>query len=86
MPSELDTSYRTWPAEDLAALRSSTLVQLSNVQGVGQSHALNGKNTQLADYQKLTQTLANVNAAIKFQSNLANAGNSGYTSRYVSFN
>ena len=86
MPSEIDTSYRTWPAADLAALRFSVLIQISNVQGTGQSHSLNGRQTQLADFDKLTKTLASVNAAIAFQANAANRGNTGYTSRFASFN
>jgi hypothetical protein len=84
--ASIDTSYRTWPAADLAAMRVSCLTQIANIQGVGQTHSVNGKNTELADFDKVTSTLASVNAAISWQSNLANRGNRGYASRYASFN
>lgn len=82
----LDTSYRTYSAADLAALRVSVLTQLKNIEGTGQNHALNGRNTQQADFAKLTEVLTSVNAAIDWQANLANQGNKGYASRYSSFN
>lgn len=85
MPAELDTSYRTWPAADLAVLRSSILLQIKQIEGVGQSHSLNGRNASMADFDKLTNKLANVNAAIDWQANLSNSGNKGYASRYASF-
>lgn len=82
----IDTSYRTWSAADLAAMRVSTLTQLKNIEGTGQSHSGSNRNTQQADFQKLTETLASVNAAIDWQSNFSNRGNKGYASRYASFN
>lgn len=82
----LDTSYRTWPAADLAALRVSILTQLKAIEGTGQGHALNGRNTNQANFADLTETLANVNAAIDWQANCANQGNKGYARRFASFN
>lgn len=82
----LETSYRTWPAADLAAMRVSVLTQLKAVEGTGQNHSVNGRSTGLADFQKLTDTLNSINAAIDWQANLANRGNKGYASRYSSFN
>ncbi len=81
----LDTSYRTWPAADLAALRVSILTQLKAIEGTGQSHGLNGRETSLAAFGTLTDKLANVNAAIDWQSNIGDRGNKGYASRYASF-
>lgn len=85
MPSELDTSYRTWPAADLAVLRSSILLQIKQIEGVGQSHSLNGRSAQMADFDKLTNKLASVNAAIDWQATLVDRGNKGYASRFASF-
>jgi len=81
----IDTSYRTWPAADLAALRVSVLTQLKQIEGVGQSHQLSGRGTTQASFADLTDKLTNINAAIDWQANLANTGNKGYASRYASY-
>lgn len=82
----VDTSYRLWSAATLTAMRLSILTQLKAVEGTGQSHALNGRQTSLADFDKLTQKLTNIEAALDWKANSANAGNNGYASRYSSFN
>lgn len=81
-----DTSYRDWPLADLQAVRTSVLLQIKNIEGVGQNHSLNGRNTALADFEKLTDRLTSINAAIAWKANQANRGNNGYASRYASFN
>lgn len=81
----LDTSYRTWPAADLAAMRVSILTQLKQIEGVGQNHSLNGRNTNQASFAELTDKLTNVNAAIDWQASLCDRGNKGYASRYACF-
>lgn len=81
----LDTSYRSWPRTELVALKMSILTQLKNIEGTGQSHGLSGRSASMADFKALTETLANVNAAISFIDNTANTGNTGYASRYPSF-
>lgn len=85
MPSKVDTSYRTWPAADLVAMRTSVLIELKQIEGVGQSHAMNGRNVSMPDFNALTEKLSSINAAIAWQANLANSGNKGYASRYASF-
>lgn len=80
----LDTSYRSWTVADLAAMRLSIMTQLKAIEGTGQSHSLSGRNTSMADFRALTETLANVNAAIQFQAqNPGDAG--GYARRFASF-
>lgn len=85
MASTLDTSYRLWNVETLNAVRSSVLLQLKAVEGVGQSHAANGRQTTLPDHDKLVQKLANIEAALRWKETAANGGNAGYASRYSSF-
>lgn len=61
------------------------MTQLKAIEGTGQSHSLSGRNTQMADFNALTDKLANVNAAIQFQAqNPGDAG--GFVRRYASFN
>lgn len=86
MPTKIDTSYRTWPKAELEAVKVSVLTQLKNIEGQGQGHSLNGRNTNLADFDKLTDKLASINAALDYLTNSANRGNKGYASRYASFN
>lgn len=81
-----DTSYRDMPLTDLQALRTSILVQLKAIEGVGQNHSVSGRNTSLADFEKLSDRLVSVNSAIAWKANAANRGNNGYASRYISFN
>lgn len=82
----LDTSYRTWPAADLAAMRVSLLTQLKAIEGTGQSHSANSRQTSQANLKDVAEQLANVNAAIDWQSTSADRGNKGYASRYSCFN
>lgn len=85
MPSTLDTSYRLWSVETLNAVRSSVLLQMKAIEGVGQSHSVNGRQTTLADHDKLVQKLTNIEAALSWKATAANSGNAGYASRYSSF-
>jgi hypothetical protein len=86
MATHIDTSYRLWPAADLAALRLSVLTQLKALEGVGQNHTVSGRSTAFVDFDKLTNKLASLNAAIEWQANVANTGNKAFASRYASFN
>lgn len=86
MPTHIDTSYRTWPAEDLAALRVSILTQLKAIEGIGQSHSGSGRSTSMVDFDKLTQKLASINAAIAWQANLCDGTNNGFATRLTNFN
>lgn len=70
----------------LTALRLSVLTQLKNVEGVGQAHSANGRQTTLPDIEKLNRQLMNYESAIEWKSNLANRGNNGYARRFASFN
>jgi len=72
--------------ETLNALKSSALIQLKTVEGTGQSHSANARQTALVDYEKLVNRLADIEAAIAWKSNAANAGNNGFASRYACFN
>lgn len=81
----VDTSYRLWSVDTLQAVRLSILTQLKAVEGVGQSHSANGRQTSLADFDKLTNKLSNIEAALTWKATAANVGNSGYASRYASF-
>lgn len=81
----VDTSYRMWALATLEAVRLSIITQLGAVQGTGQSHSANGRQTTLVDFDVLTQKLTNIEAAIAWKANPANAGNNGYASRYASF-
>lgn len=82
----LDSRFRAMTLPTLTALRLSMITQIAAVQGTGQSHSLNGRQTALPDLDKLIGRLADIDAAIAFKSNPANAGNNGYASRYASFN
>lgn len=86
MPATVDTAYRMWSVATLEAVRLSTLAQLKAVEGTGQSHSMNGRQTALVDFDKLTQKLNNIEAALDWKANAANNGNKGYASRYGSFN
>ncbi len=82
----VESKYRLMPAADLAALRVSLLTQIKQVEGVGQSHSANGRQTAQANLANLMSDLGDVNAAIEWQGNVANNGNKGYASRYSCFN
>lgn len=82
----VESKYRLMPAADLAALRVSLLTQIKQVEGVGQSHSANGRQTSQANLASLTNDLADVNAAIAWQAVAANSGNKGYASRFSCFN
>lgn len=69
----------------LEALRLSTLAQLKAVEATGQSHSLGGRQTALADYDKLVNKLADIESAITFKGQAANRGNNGYATRIASF-
>jgi hypothetical protein len=84
--SSLDTSYRTWSVATLEAVRTSTLAQMKAIEGTGQSHSASGRNTTMAPYDKLLQTLTNVEAALDWKRTAANDGNKGFATRYSSFN
>lgn len=86
MASSLDTSYRTWSVATLEQVRNSTLVQMKAIEGNGQSNALNGRSTTMAGYDKLLQTLTNVESALDWKRTAANDGNKGFATRYSSFN
>jgi len=81
----IDTRYRLYPAETIAALIASTLTQIKQIEGVGQSHSINGRSTSQATLRDLHDTLANLYAAQKFQSSSEDAGNAGYVSRFTDF-
>lgn len=82
----VNTSYRSMSLETLGALRTSILTQLKAVEGVGQSHSANGRQTTLTAFNDLTQKLVNVESALEWKANPANRGNNGYTRRFASFN
>lgn len=86
MPSKVDTAYRTWPLAALEAVRDSTLLQLKNIEGTGQSHSGQGRNTAHADYSALHEKLTSIYAAIDWKAANPSGGNAGYSSRYASFN
>lgn len=81
----VDTSYRNLSLATLQALRLSMITQLGAVQGTGQAHSANGRQTTLSDFDTLTQKLVSIDSAIEWKGNPANAGNNGYASRYSSF-
>lgn len=70
----------------LTALRLSILTQLKAVEGTGQSHSASARQTTMADFEKLTNRLADIEAAIEWKGNPANAGNNGFASRFADFN
>lgn len=72
--------------ETLNALKTSVLTQLKAVEGTGQSHSTNGRQTALPDFDKLTDKLASIEAAIEWKNTQANSGNKGFASRYSCFN
>jgi len=84
--AKLDTSYRSMSLETLNALRTSCLMQLKNIEAVGQSHSLNGRSTSLASSAEIADRLASVESAIAWKNTVANNGNKGYASRYSSSN
>ena len=81
----IDTRYRLYPATELSALKTSTLQQLKQIEGAGQSHSINGRNSAAAQFDRLHDGLANINAAIAWQAEQGNNGNAGYASRYADF-
>jgi len=85
MATNVDTSYRSLSVDTLNALRLSILTQLKTVEGTGQSHSANGRQTALADFDKLTQKLTSIESALRWKENAGNDGNSGYASRYANF-
>lgn len=82
----VDTSYRSMSVATLEALRLSVLTQLKAVEGVGQSHSANGRQTTLVSLEKLNALLVNYESALEWKRNPANAGNNGYARRFASFN
>lgn len=72
--------------ETLTALRLSFLTQLKAIEGSGQSHSGNGRQTNLADLDKITTGLTNVESALEWKRTAANDGNKGFASRFASFN
>lgn len=81
----LDSRLRSMSLETLTALRLSALTQLKAVEATGQSHSANARQTALADYEKLMNRIADIEAAIAWKSDPANAGNNGYARRFASF-
>lgn len=67
-------------------MRVSVLTQLKAIEATGQSHSGSGRSTNLADFDKLTQKLSSINAAIAWQANLCDSNNSGFATRYTNFN
>ena len=86
MASSVDTAYRSWPLAALEAVRDSTLLQLKNIEGMGQSSSGQGRQTAHADYATLHENLTNIYAALEWKAANPNGGNAGYQSRYASFN
>lgn len=82
----VDTSYRSWGIDTLQAARTSVLIQMKAVEGVGQSHSANGRQTALPDFDKLFEKLNNIENAIAWKLNPANRGNNGFASRTAAFN
>jgi len=81
----VDTSYRSMSVETLNALKLSILTQLKAVEGTGQSHSANGRQTAMASFDQLHNKLASIESALTWKANAANAGNNGYASRYANF-
>lgn len=81
----LDTKYRVMSLETLEALKGSMLLQIKNIEGAGQSHSLNGRSTSQASLDTLLNKLGDIEAAIAWKKDPANAGNNGYTSRFTDF-
>lgn len=81
----VDTSYRSMSLETLEALRVSLLTQIKAVEGVGQTHSVSGRQTALPNFDSLFAKLANVESALAWKRNSANAGNNGFASRHSSF-
>ncbi len=71
--------------ETLEALRLSTLAQMKAIEGVGQSHSANGRQTTMASLPELTKNLVSIEAALDWKRTSANSGNKGFTSRYSSY-
>lgn len=82
----VDTSYRAWSFATLEAVRLSTLTQMKGVEGAGQSHSANGRQTAMANLNDLATLLNNIENALAWKRNLANHGNNGFASRYADFN
>lgn len=83
--SAIDTSYRAWSIQTLEAVRNSTLIQIKAIEGTGQSHSVSGRQTTLADYATLVQTLTNIESALDWKRTQANCGNKGFASRFPDF-
>jgi hypothetical protein len=81
----LNSKYRFLSLEELEALRSSTLLQIKQIEAVGQSHSINGRAQSAASLQVLTEQLADIASAMDWLRSSANRGNKGYTSRYADF-
>lgn len=79
----VDTSYRAWSIATLEAVKLSTLTQMKAVEGMGQSHSANGRQTALADLSKLVATLNNIENALAWKRNCE--GNNGFASRIANF-
>ncbi len=86
MPSKVDTSYRNWSVATLEAVRTSILTQLKAVEGTGQSHSANGRQTALVSFEQLMDRLSSIESALRWKEQAANAGNNGYASLYANFN
>ena len=69
----------------LAALETSCLQQIKQIEGAGQSHSMNGRNVASANLETLYDKLANINAAQAWKAQNAADGNLGYASRYTDF-
>lgn len=82
----IDTRYRFYSDEELQALKTSALLIIKTVETVGQSHGISGRSHTAADYDKAKETVANINAAIQYNSDIANAGWKGAAIRYTNMN
>lgn len=82
----LNSKYRAMSITTLEALRSSFLLQIKQIEAVGQSHGISGRSHSGASLETITRELTDVESAITFLNNPANAGNIGWSSRYGAVN
>jgi hypothetical protein len=81
----IDTRFRLYPAATLAALETSCLVELKQIEALGVSHSINGRNTTFRPAKEIQDDLANIYAAQQYQRSTADAGNAGIVSRFADF-
>lgn len=83
--NSVDLRYREYDLETLQVLKASLLTQIKAIEGVGQSDSISGRNMVRAAFKDVNDELKSVMAAIKYLSNQANNGNTGFASRLADF-